>query len=108
MIPIELHAEADEEIEAYRRRYWNEGSYVGERFDAALDRAVSAAQSSPESYPRHPAVAERQNIRFVTLGKFPLSVVYKVREANLVFLALAHHSRRQGYWTSRLRTQNEG
>jgi toxin ParE1/3/4 len=108
VIQVDILEQAYGEVEKYRQWYWAEGEFVGTRFDAALERAVEGARSNPEVYPHHATVSEVHNVRFVTLGKFTLSIIYQVRETSLMILALAHHSRLPGYWKSRVTVGNQG
>jgi plasmid stabilization system protein ParE len=45
--------------------------------------------------------AGRYNTRFFTLQKFPYSVIYRVFPEYIRIIAIAHHSRRPGYWVGR-------
>ena len=69
---------------------------LGQRFGRAVSAAISIAASMP--YIGSPY---KHGTRRVFPTKFPFSVVYAVREAEIVILAVAHFKRRPGYWRER-------
>jgi len=69
----------------------------GARFSAAVEEAAARALSFPLSgSPSEP------NVRRVIVKDFPFSVVYRPETDGIVVFAVAHHSRRPGYWRSRV------
>jgi plasmid stabilization system protein ParE len=42
-------------------------------------------------------------IRRRTLSAWPYGIFYRLRDDELIVVAIAHHRRRPGYWRSRLR-----
>jgi plasmid stabilization system protein ParE len=65
-----------------------------------FDRAVDAALDMLEQYP-HAAAADESNVRAKVVMGFPYSIFY-LAKSDLYVVAVAHHSRRPGYWRDRL------
>jgi len=68
----------------------------GARFAAAVEEAVARVLVFPES--GSPLMAGTR--RVFTKG-FPFSVVYRSEPEAVVIVAVAHQSRRPGYWRGR-------
>ena len=69
----------------------------GARFAAAIEEATARALTFPLSgSPSEP------NVRRVAVKNFPFSVVYRPERDGIVVFAVAHHSRRPGYWRGRV------
>lgn len=41
------------------------------------------------------------NTRLLPLHKFPYSLIYRLQDDAVRIIAIAHHSRRPGYWVKR-------
>lgn len=85
-------AEAREAIDHYDQL----SSELGDRFIAELRTAVRHLEAFPES---SPTIA--RNVRKKVLLEFPYTLFYQVAEAEILVLAVAHQSRRPGYWRRR-------
>ena len=92
-------------VAAARREFLSEVVYynqeeagLGSRFSAAVEEATARALA----FPLAGAPASR-NTRRVFLKDFPFAVVYRADDDGIIVFAVAHHSRRPGYWESRLR-----
>jgi plasmid stabilization system protein ParE len=69
----------------------------GARFAVAVEEATARALTFPLSgSPSEP------NVRRVVVKNFPFSVVYRPETDGIVVFAVAHHSRRPGYWRNRI------
>ncbi len=92
---------AEEAIEAaawYERQRPGLGTDFFEAFEAAVD--LVEAQHIPFSpYPGRAGAAGAQR---VILKRFPYDIVLVEHDAELVVIAVAHQSRRPGYWRERL------
>ncbi|MFN8634866.1 MAG: type II toxin-antitoxin system RelE/ParE family toxin [Chloroflexota bacterium] len=64
-------------------------------------RAVESASALIEAYP-YAGAPVQLNARRVLVRRFPFSIVYRPEETEIVVFAVAHRSRRPGYWTYRL------
>jgi len=86
-------AELDEAIAYYDTK--TEG--LGDRLLAEVRSAVAHI----EQYPEGSSVISR-GVRRKVLAKFPFDLFYVIGNADILILAIAHESRRPGYWRSRL------
>lgn len=96
MTPIKYHEGADDEL-------LNEIGYLelrakglGRRFLAEICRAENLVSQFPES-----AEEIRPGIRKRLLRQFRYSLIYSIEKDGVLILAVAHHSRRPGYWVGR-------
>jgi plasmid stabilization system protein ParE len=92
-----VHPEAKEEAALAGEWYFSHDPVAGVRFLGALRRAVERVVETPLSWPRYIG-----RTRFVRLRRFPYIVVYRVTRKTLKVIAIAHTSRKPGYWKSRL------
>jgi plasmid stabilization system protein ParE len=69
------------------------------RFIAQVDRAADLLAENP-----YLGTARKDGTRGLVLPGVPYTVYYVIRLDRIVVAAIAHHSRRDGYWRSRLRT----
>ena len=102
MTPITYHEGAEAEL-------LNEIGYLelrakglGRRFFAEVRRAESLIVQFPES-----AEEIRPGIRKRLLRQFRYSLIYSIEKDGLLILAVAHHSRRPGYWVGRARSDDK-
>jgi plasmid stabilization system protein ParE len=89
--PVE--AELADAVEWYEAR--EQG--LGHEFIEAFDAAVARIAERPESHQR----LSDSEFRQVLLRRFPFVIIYEVRRAEIRIVALAHTSRRPGYWLGR-------
>lgn len=97
MIAVRYHEAAEDEL-------LNEIGYLelqtkglGRRFFAEIRKAEDFIVQFPES-----AEEIRPGIRKRMLRKFRYSLLYSIEKDGLLILAVAHHSRRPGYWIGRV------
>lgn len=97
MTPVRYHQAAEDEL-------LNEIGYLelrarglGRRFFAEVRRAESLIAQFPES-----AAEILPGIRKRALWKFHCSLIYAIEKDALLIVAVAHHSRRPGYWIGRV------
>jgi hypothetical protein len=90
-------ASAQREFLAEVVYYSKEEPGLGARFAAPVEDAMARALA----FPRAGAPATK-NTRRVFLKDFPFAVVYRPDADGITVFALAHHSRRPGYWQSRV------
>ena len=96
MIEVSLHPEAEAEYEQALGWYLARSPQATDRFEAAFDEAVESIQSHPLMFPRCDEVH-----RYVSLRRFPYSLIYRVDRDFATILAVAHSRRRAGYWAGR-------
>lgn len=78
--------------------YYNEEeSGLGARFVVAVESATARALAFPLAGSRAAGGTRR-----VLLRGFPFAIVYRPDADGITVFALAHHSRRPGYWQTRV------
>jgi toxin ParE1/3/4 len=99
--PVQLHLEALAELRDsvffYRQ---SGGDPLADRFKNAVEHALTAISADPLRYPPSRDVPQAQRIRLV---RFPFSIIYIDRPDSVWVVAVAHGSRRPGYWLARLK-----
>jgi len=94
-----FHDAADAELTDAVAYYDGKAAGLGDRFLAE----VKAATRYIERYPEIAPVIDEE-VRAKVLGSFPYTLMYVVEEHELYIVAVAHQSRRPGYWADRVRT----
>jgi toxin ParE1/3/4 len=92
-----LHEAADAELTEAVAYYDGKAEGLGDRFLAEVKAATRYIEHDPESAP----IIE-EGVRAKVLVKFPYSLMYVVEERELYIVAVAHQSKRPGYWADRL------
>lgn len=82
-------AEAEEAVRWYAQR----SPAARSGFVAELDRAIALITEAPLRWPSYEAGTRR-----LVLRQFPFAIVYRVLVESVVIVAIAHTSRRPGYW----------
>ncbi|HEX8154140.1 MAG TPA: type II toxin-antitoxin system RelE/ParE family toxin [Thermoanaerobaculia bacterium] len=95
---VELHPAADGELAEI-------GVYLEGERDGYGGRFLDAWQGACDLLLRYEAAGSprSRDVRFKNVPGFPYDVVYQVRGDVIFILAIAHQSRRPGYWRDRLR-----
>jgi len=94
---VENHAEADQELVEQSRYIEEQRSGYGERFIAAFEDVRDLISL----YPR---IGRKEGrVRVWKMRRFSYRIIYVVRKDSILILAIAHTSRRPGYWRYRLR-----
>lgn len=87
-------AEIDHEVDYYESKQVGLGAELEDEVDAALDLIT-----------RLPEVGApwkgRTDLRVFVLARFPFTLPYQIVGDDIVVLALAHMSKRPGYWSRR-------
>jgi len=94
--PIEFHPDAAQEANDAVDYYDGLRAGLGDDFRTELEAALARIQQNPQLY-----AAERGAIRACPLNRFPYSVYYEEMADRIWVAAIAHHSRRPGYWARR-------
>ena len=94
---VKYHEAAEEELLEEIGYLELRADGLGRRFFAEVRRAEDLIEQFPES-----AVEIMPGIRRCILRKFRYSLIYTVEGDGLLILAVAHHSRRPGYWVGRV------
>lgn len=98
MLRVELHPEAEEDLSEGTLYLDAERPGWGDR----LDDAVRAAEDLIATYPR---IGKRvgRGIRRVEVTGFRYGLIYQPFPDSILVLAVAHYSRRPGFWRARVR-----
>jgi plasmid stabilization system protein ParE len=91
-----FHVEADQELMEARDWYARRSEVAAQAFVLEIDHAIDDILEAPLRYP----TGRRGERRFV-LDRFPYTILYRVREDHIFITAVAHQSRRPGYWRHR-------
>lgn len=82
--------------------YEHERSGLGADFERALDAALDLLQEDIVPATPVPGRAGSLGVCRMVLKRFPYDVVFVERGNQFVVMAVAHHSRRPGFWRGRL------
>lgn len=92
-----IHPEADDEFIAaadyYNEREEGLGDDFSEQVFATIDRIIEFPNSWPKASFR---------TRRCLCNRFPYSVIYRHTDTEITIYAVAHQSRKPGYWKKRL------
>lgn len=94
---VSLSDEAQADADAVIDWYVGDGALVAaEDFAKALDKALALLGN-------YPSMGEQaaHGMRMLTLHDFPYSLIYRIQRDEIRIIAVAHHSRRPGYWVGR-------
>ncbi|MBK9266137.1 MAG: type II toxin-antitoxin system RelE/ParE family toxin [Polyangiaceae bacterium] len=114
MTEIRFHPAAGDEVEEAYKFYGEHNPAAAARFAAEVGRALDVIREAPLQSPS----GARNTRRFILRG-FPFTIIYRVTQAAkaavgptraaslrrsrtiVTIIAVAHHSRRPGYWFDR-------
>jgi len=92
----EFHPEAEAEFIESAAHYEGEVPGLGHRFGRAVREALELLLEKPEI-----GSPLNEELRSFVVGSFPYSIIYAQQGHLLFVLAVAHGSRKPGYWASR-------
>lgn len=94
---VEFHWRARAELRNVVAWYQARSQRAASQFLIQMDRAVIRLADDPESLPRM-----GKRYRSLRVGKFPFLIVFLQRlDLSVFVVAVAHTSRRSGYWRGR-------
>jgi ParE toxin of type II toxin-antitoxin system, parDE len=91
-----FHPEAADEYANSYAWYCEKVRHVAEAFEREVKRSLRLIATYPMRWPVY-----RGQYRRIMVRRFPFSLVYGSFEGHLVIVAVAHGSRRPGYWRDR-------
>ena len=95
---VEFHQEAAAEYDAAFDWYLERSPEAALKFDAEVDRALAQIIEAPRRW----AAGPHSTRRFL-LRQFPFVLIFRERtSADIQIVAVAHTSRKPGYWKPRL------
>lgn len=102
--PLRVEPEAADELAAAAARYELESPGLGLALIAAVREEFSRLQQFPRVGTLVPKIPKKLSVRRRLLTRrFPFGIVYMDLDPELVVIAIAHTSRKPGYWRSRYR-----
>ena len=87
-------AEIDHEVDYYESRQ----AGLGDELEDEIDAVLTLLRRFPGGAPQW---KHRRDRRIALLDRFPFTLPYQIVRDEIVILALAHTSRRPGYWVRR-------
>ena len=96
MLPVEYHPQARDEVIATAVYYEDRAVGLGADFLLEAERTEGFLAQFPAMGRQLP-----DTIRRVSLQRFPYHLIYRIEPQRIFVLAIAHHRRRPGYWSSR-------
>ena len=98
---VELTSAAERELDEAVAWYDARRHLLGDEFYDAVLKALTAIEADPQRFPIHEHAPPGREIRRHRLTRFPYTVVYEIAGNVAYVLAIAHGSRRPGYWKRR-------
>jgi len=95
--PIQFHHEATTDYETALQWYFERNEAVAFKFWEEVNKAVEKISATPHRWAKHIQATHR-----LLLHRFPYAIVYRELPDSIQIVAVAHLSRRPGYWSSRL------
>lgn len=96
MKPAVFHPAAQDEVEEAAAYYEKRRSGLGQDFRLQFELALGKIIENPQGYG-----FDFPGFRACPLKRFPYTIYYPELEDHLWVSAVAHHSRRPGYWARR-------
>lgn len=94
---VELHPQSEREINSAERWYHRRSPSSAQRFLQSLDEVVQRIAAAAEQGSPY-----QQNVRWMRVKRFSYVIYYEIRDPYPVYIyAVAHTSRRPGYWHRR-------
>lgn len=97
MTPVIYHPEALEELADADRYYESCQIGLGVRFQELIEQIESDIAENPET-----GFIHDHGTRMRLVRKFPYGVIFKSYSDHIFIVAIAHLSRRPGYWRKRV------
>jgi len=97
MPELRFHPDIFFEVRASYIWYQEQAQGLGDDFLDELEEAYQSIISFPNTWPIF-----QNDFRRYLLSKFPFSVIYREHDYLIFIVAVMHHSRKPGYWKSRL------
>ena len=98
MKPVRFGQPASEELAEAVGWYELRRSALGRDFFDAIVRTIDLISTHPEIGTERTGRLPNRELR---VPRFPYRIVYRIREDDIYVIAVAHTSRRPGYWRGR-------
>jgi toxin ParE1/3/4 len=96
MKQVRFHPEAQEELQKHEVWYRERSELAAQGFLLQVEHAIRSVAEAPERWP----TGSRGEHRFVFL-RYPFTLLYRIKGDVVFVTAVAHQSRRPGYWQHR-------
>ncbi len=96
-----LDEAAEEAVEA-AAWYDNEHAGLGQEFSQVIDAAIDLLEDDIVPLTAMPGAAGLRGAKRLVLKRFPYDIVVRESVDEVIVVAVAHQSRRPGYWRDRL------
>jgi plasmid stabilization system protein ParE len=93
---VRFHPEAEQELQQHEAWYRERSEVAAQGFLLELHHAITAVAEAAERWP----IRKRGERRYV-FPRYPFTLLYRVRGDHIFITAVAHQSRRPGYWHHR-------
>lgn len=101
-MPIEIHQEALEEALEAAAWYEEECKGLGHDFYRAIEAAFDIIEERVIPLSPMPTKTSRIDVRRLILSRFPFDSIVLARPQQTIIVAIAHQSRKPGYWRDRI------
>jgi toxin ParE1/3/4 len=101
--PVWILQEAAEEVAAATNWYDRERPGLGTEFSDAVEAAIDLIEEDILPLSPMPGKSGTKGAKRLILKRFPYDIVVIERTIEVVVIAVAHHSRKPGYWRERIR-----
>jgi len=102
MRQVRILQQAVDEAIAAANWYDRECDGLGEEFANAVDIAIDLIEEDILPLSPMPGIVGTKGIKRLILKRFPYDIVVRDDDAEIVIIAVAHHSRIPGYWKNRI------
>lgn len=103
MPTLEILSAAAEEAEAAVDWYEKEQPGLGQQFRDALNAGLDLLEDGLVTGSAMPGSLGEKGVRRLILRRFPYDIILLPTPSLIIVLAFAHHSRRPGYWRTRMK-----
>jgi plasmid stabilization system protein ParE len=99
-LPVDVHVEALDKLEEAAAWYEARRPGLGFEFAAEIERVIASIAERPLAFPHWKG---EDPVRRALASRFPHAVFFDVEPQRVVVMAIAHSSRRPGYWGGRVK-----
>ena len=100
MIPRILQ-EAEAELLAATHWYEDRQEGLGTDFYQQVLKTMRVVGNEPQRFSVYEGAKLRRKLRRALVERFPYTVIFEIRESEILIVAIVHTSRRPGFWQSR-------
>jgi toxin ParE1/3/4 len=101
MRPVRVLHEAAQEAVKAAAWYESQSPGLGVEFETAIQAAIDVLEGQIVPLISLSGLASKHRLMRLVLRRFPYSVIVLDRDDETLVVAIAHHSRRPGYWRDR-------